>query len=375
MVRAPSPLGKPTATVAAPVAATPPVPLVQTPASVQSAVAANAVLPPATLNQPGSRWVAVAWSELPGWGADTLDGAWSAWMRSCQRAAAPWLAVCAQARSLASAPDAERRAWMERRLRPYRVESLQGEARGLLTAYFEPVFEASRSRSAAFSVPLYQPPAQLGAGQIWYSRKEIDTLAQPQAALQGRVIAYMADPLDALALQIQGSGRMQIRQGDGSMRQSRLAYAGTNGQPYQSVGKWLSDQGLASDTSWPGIKDWAARNPARVQELVWSNPRVVFFREEALPGDDSGPRGAQGVPLTAGRSIAVDPASIPYGTPVWISSVGTQTTLQKLVVAQDTGSAISGAVRVDYFAGTGAAAGDVAGRLKQPLNIWAMWPQ
>jgi membrane-bound lytic murein transglycosylase A len=185
----------------------------------------------------------------------------------------------------------------------------------------------------------------------------------------------MADPLDALALQIQGSGHMQIRQSDGSVRQSRLAFAGSNGQPYQSVGKWLSEQGLITDTSWPGIKAWAARNPTRVQELVWSNPRVVFFKEEALPGDDSGPRGAQGVALTAGRSIAVDPASIPYGTPVWIRSVGTQITLQKLVVAQDTGSAITGAVRADYFVGTGPTAGDLAGRLKQPLNMWALWPQ
>jgi len=296
-------------------------------------------------------------------------------MRSCQRAAAPWVAVCAEAKTLASAPDADKRAWMERRLQPYRIESAQGEVRGLLTAYFEPVFEASRSRSAAYSVPLYQPPAQLSPGQTWYSRKDMDTLAQAQTALQGRVIAYMADPLDALALQIQGSGHMQIRQSDGSVRQSRLAFAGSNGQPYQSVGKWLSEQGLITDTSWPGIKAWAARNPTRVQELVWSNPRVVFFKEEALPGDDSGPRGAQGVALTAGRSIAVDPASIPYGTPVWIRSVGTQITLQKLVVAQDTGSAITGAVRADYFVGTGPTAGDLAGRLKQPLNMWALWPQ
>ena len=141
------------------------------------------------------------------------------------------------------------------------------------------------------------------------------------------------------------------------------------------MGKWLSEQGLLADTSWPGIKAWAARNPARVNDLLWSNPRVVFFKEEALPGDDSGPRGAQGVPLTAGRSIAVDPTSIPYGTPVWISSSGAQTTLQKLVVAQDTGSAITGAVRADYFVGTGAAAGELAGRLKQPLQMWVLWPQ
>lgn len=104
---------------------------------------------------------------------------------------------------------------------------------------------------------------------------------------------------------------------------------------------------------------------------------MVFFREEALSNidADAGPRGAQGVALSAGRSIAVDPGSIPYGTPVWISSVGPQTQLQQLVIAQDTGSAITGAVRADYFAGSGAQAGDLAGRLKQPLQMWVLWPR
>lgn len=322
-----------------------------------------------------SQWVPVPWSELPGWSADNLAGAWSAWMASCQRAVAPWTEVCSEARTVATGSDGDKRAWMQRRLQPYRVESLQGVSLGLLTAYFEPVFEASRNRSVEYAVPLYQPPAKLNRGQTWYSRKEIDTLPQAQAALQGRVIAYMADPLDAMALHIQGSGRMDIRQADGTLRQSRLAYAANNGHPYQSVGTWLIEQGLSKDTSWPGIKAWAARNPSRVNELLWRNPRVVFFQEEALTSDDAGPRGAQGVPLTAGRSIAVDPNSIPYGTPVWISSSGAQTSLQKLVVAQDTGSAITGTVRADYFAGTGPAAGELAGRLKQPLQMWVLWPQ
>ena len=296
-------------------------------------------------------------------------------MASCRRAAAAWTVVCTDAQGLGAGSDTEKRAWMQRRLQPYRVESLQGEPTGLLTAYFEPVFEASRSRSVEYAVPLYQPPAKLAKGQAWYSRKEIDTLPQAQAALQGRVIAYMADPLDAMALHIQGSGRMEIRQADGSMRQSRLAYAANNGHPYQSLGTWLIEQGLTKDTTWPGIKAWAARNPARVNELLWRNPRVIFFQEETVTIEDLGPRGAQGVPLTAGRSIAVDPASIPYGTPVWISSSGAQTSLQKLVVAQDTGSAITGAVRADYFVGAGPAAGELAGRLKQPLQMWVLWPQ
>ena len=132
---------------------------------------------------------------------------------------------------------------------------------------------------------------------------------------------------------------------------AKQAYAGTNDQPYQSVGRWLLDQGAVRDASWPGIKAWLAQNPQRTQALLWSNPRVVFFREEPLTGLDAafGPRGAQGVPLTPGRSIAVDPQSIPYGTPVWLASNGPQTSLNRLVMAQDTGSAIVGAVRADWF--------------------------
>jgi membrane-bound lytic murein transglycosylase A len=178
-------------------------------------------------------------------------------------------------------------------------------------------------------------------------------------------------------LQIQGSGRLQLREPDGQQRTVRLAYAATNDQPYGSVGRWLLDQQLLRDASWPSIRNWVALNPQRVNEMLWSNPRTVFFREEPLSEFDAafGPRGAQGVPLTPGRSIAVDPGSIPYGTPVWLASGGPLLNLQRLVLAQDTGSAIVGAVRADYFVGWGTQAGDIAGRVKQPLQLWALWPK
>ena len=161
------------------------------------------------------------------------------------------------------------------------------------------------------------------------------------------------------------------------MNTVRLAFAGSNDQPYRSVGGWLLQQGALRDASWPGIKAWAQRNPQRVQEMLWANPRFVFFREELLSEFDAafGPRGAQGVPLTPGRSIAVDRESIPYGTPVWLASPGPTLALQRLVLAQDTGSAIVGAVRADYFVGWGDAAGELAGRLKQPLQLWVLWPR
>ncbi len=266
---------------------------------------------------------------------------------------------------------------MYARLQPYRIETAQGDATGLLTGYFEPTLEATRQPASGFSVPVYQLPKGLASRKPWFTRQEMDTLPEAQAALQGKAIVYLADPVDALVLQIQGSGRVRVTQADGSQRWIRLAYAGTNDQPYRSVGRWLLDQGLVKDASWPGIKAWLAQNPQRLQELLWANPRVVFFKEEVLTELDAafGPRGAQGVALTPGRSIAIDPGSVPYGAPVWLSSTGNQINLQKLVIAQDTGTAIIGAVRADYFAGWGSEAADLAGRLRQPLQMWILWPK
>jgi membrane-bound lytic murein transglycosylase A len=319
----------------------------------------------------------VPWSDLPGFADDNLFEAWNAWIKSCEKPVAPLAALCSEVRRLSIADGQAQRDWMQSRLQPYRVETPQGEATGLLTGYFEPQLEASRVPTATFTVPLYQVPLTLAQRKPWFTRQEIDTLPQAQAALQGRAIAYLADPIDALILQIQGSGRLKLTQPDGSQRWVRLAYAGNNDQPYRSVGRWLLDQGLIRDASWPGIKAWLAQNPQRRQELLWSNPRVVFFKEEPLSELDSafGPKGAQGVALTPGRSIAVDPGSVPYGTPVWLSSGGAQSTLNRLVMAQDTGSAITGAVRADYFAGWGPEAAELAGRLRQPLQLWVFWPK
>lgn len=326
------------------------------------------------VQQARSRWTPVAWSELPGWEKDKLDEAWTAWLRSCEKPPAPLAALCGEVHRLGDQDDVARRAWMERRLQPYRVENLRGEAGGLLTGYYEPVVEASRVPDERFKVPLHRPPANLK--RPWYTRQEMDTLPAAQAALRGREIAWLADPVAALNLQIQGSGRLLVTEPDGSRRTVRVGYAGTNDQPYRSVGLWLRERGEVTDASWPSIRQWVAANPRRVQEMLWANPRVTFFQEQSVSGDDSvGPRGAQGVPLTAGRSIAVDPQSIPYGAPVWLASPGPLLSLQRLVMAQDTGSAIVGAVRADYFVGTGDQASAIAGRLKQPLRLWVLWPK
>ncbi len=335
-----------------------------------------APLPPAIL-QGKSRWQPVRWGELPGFADDMLHEAWNAWLKSCERPGPAFARLCPEVRRLSIGSPEQQRAWMMQRLQPYRVESLQGPTDGLLTGYYEPMLEASRVATATNSVPLYRPPGNLASRRPWYTRQEIDTLPEARAALRGREIAWVADPVDALVLQIQGSGRVRITEPDGSRRLVRLAFAATNEQPYRSVGNWLLQQGAIRDASWPGIKAWVAQNPQRVNEMLWSNPRTVFFREEPLSDMDAafGPRGAQGVPLTPGRSIAVDKDSIPYGTPVWLASSGPAVNLQRLVLAQDTGGAIVGAVRADYFAGWGPEAGEVAGRLKQPLRLWVLWPK
>ncbi|MBU6465546.1 MAG: MltA domain-containing protein [Burkholderiales bacterium] len=320
---------------------------------------------PAPLAQPRSHWVPVHWGALPGFSDDALYEAWNAWIKSCERPAPVFAPLCSEVRQLSIASPEEQRAWMVARLQPYRVEAPGGGGEGLLTGYFEPEYDAARVPGNGFSVPLYAPPADLGRRRPWYSRQEIDTLPQAQAALAGRAIAWLRDPIEAMVLHIQGSGRLNLLEPDGTRHLVRVAYAGTNDLPYRSIGRWLLDQGLVRDATWPGIRAWMAQNPQRVNELLWANPRYVFFREEPMDALDAafGPRGAQGVPLTPGRSIAVDKASIPYGTPVWLASPGPLVPLSRLVLAQDTGSAIVGAVRADFFLGWGAQAGDTAGRL------------
>jgi len=363
-------------------------------------------LPPPR-EQANSRWVAVRWQELPGGKAPSPGGTgpsvlqvadaefWPVWVRNCERPPAAFKPLCPEIKRLSTASVEDRTRWVLSHFQPYRVEPLvgqsqsQGQGQGLLTAYYEPVLAARRLPGEGFSVPLYQLPSpssssspftpHFTAQSPWFTRQQIETLPEAKAALRGREIAYLADPVQALVLHIQGSAQLQITEPDGHLQTVRLAFAGTNGQPYQSIGRWLLDQGLIQDASWPGIRQWLTKNPQRSQELFWKNPRYVFFKERKLPTPQpeagyGGPIGAQGLPLTAGRSIAVDPRSIPYGTPAWLVSKGPAVNLQKWVFAQDTGSAIQGAVRADYFAGSGDLAGELAGRLKQPLALWVLWP-
>jgi membrane-bound lytic murein transglycosylase A len=352
-------------------------PAVAAPSSPPAAVAAAPIV-----LRPQSRWVGARWSDLPGWEQDRSAELWPALLRGCERPVAGWAALCGQARSAAAAPgwnDDAARGWLQQRLQPYRVETLDGVADGLVTGYYEPLVDATRTPRGNFRVALYAPPADLATRKPYWTRQQIDTLPAAQAALRGRELAFVADPLDALLLQIQGSGRLRVTENDGSAKLVRVAYAADNDQPYTSVGRWLVGQGelKLEQVSWPGIKAWAKLNPKRVNELLWSNARVVFFREEPLPDPQLGPRGGQAVPLTPGRSIAVDVQGIPYGTPVWLDTTEplSSTPLRRAVMTQDTGKAITGAVRADYFWGWGEQAEAQAGRMKQALRMWVLLPK
>jgi len=187
------------------------------------------------------------------------------------------------------------------------------------------------------------------------------------------------DPVDNFFLQVQGSGRVLLKDGPDAGTTIRVAYADHNGQPYASIGRWLIDKGelRANEASMQNIRAWAQRNPARVQEMLNANPAVVFFREEAVVDPELGPKGAYGIALAAHRSIAVDTSFVPLGTPVYLATTwpASDRPLQRLVFAQDTGAAIKGAARADFYWGFGDEAGAQAGRMKQRGQMWVLWPK
>ena len=321
------------------------------------------------------RWLVADWNDLPGWGSDDLLAAWPALLAGCQRPAPGWAEFCARA-ALASPGDSmEAALLLMKHLRPWRLAADSGDATGLLTGYFEPQLAASRQRQGAFQWPVHALPADPALRRL--PRRDIDT--HPRfAALE---LAYLDDPFALLQLQVQGSGRLVLRDGGGSERISRVAFAGHNDQPFQSVVRALLDRGEVADATPRTLSDWARRNPAKVREALAVNPRTVFFREEPLADAAQGPRGAQGVPLKPGRSVAIDRAYIALGTPLWLDSTepwapgSAPKPLRRLVLAQDTGGAIQGAVRADLFWGWGEEAGLQAGRTRQALRMWALLPQ
>jgi membrane-bound lytic murein transglycosylase A len=328
--------------------------------------------PPFTANVAQKPLGGGGWGELPGVPQDSLNEAWNAWIKNCERPSTVFANLCGEVRRLsmprrrAAQLDDEHAAALSHR-RPRRPRR---HADRLLRAAVTPAASQGRLQRAALQVP--QGTAKR---KPWFTRQQIDTLPEAQAALAGRAIAWLRDPVDMLVLHIQGSGRLMLTEADGRQRMIRVAYAGTNDQPYKSVGRWLLDQNLVRDATWPGISAWIAPTP-RVNEMLWSNPRYVFFREEALNDFDAqfGPKGAQGVALTPGRSIAVDRNSIPYGTPVWLST-RPYGLAQPPGVGAGYGQRHSGRRARRLFHGLGAEAGDVAGASSSRCKLWACGPR
>ena len=350
---------------------------------------------------------AVSFEAISGWREDKLSEAWGAFRASCQalRTRTGWQEACALAAEL-GAPDSSQvresqvREFFEHHFTPYRVANPDGSTQGMVTGYYEPLLRGSRVKRAPYLYALYAPPGDLLTidlsainpelknlrlrGRIegqrvvpYWSRGEIERGVAPVA---GREIVWVNDAVELFFLQIQGSGRVQLDNGE----MMRVGYADQNGHPYQSVGRYLIDKGelKLEQASMQGIKAWGRANPGKLEEALNHNASYVFFRElPARPGGSSfasdGPLGALGVPLTDGRSIAIDPRVIPLGAPVFLATTqpNSGTPLARLMMAQDTGGAIRGAVRADFFWGFGAEAGNLAGRMRQQGQMWVLLPK
>jgi membrane-bound lytic murein transglycosylase A len=344
----------------------------------------------------------VGFEDLPGWRDDALDGVLDALRASCQalRWRTEWQSACAAASQADTGNANALRRYFEANFVPYRVANPDGATQGMITGYYEPLLRGSREKRGAYRYPLYAPPDDLLVidlasvnpdlknmrlrGRLdgrrvvpYYSRADIESGLAPVA---GKEIAWVDDAIEAFFLQIQGSGRIRLENGD----MLRVGYADQNGHPYHSVGRYLVDRGelKVNEASMEGIKAWARDHPLRVDEMLNANPSYVFFRE--LPVHSSGrdpamdgPLGALGVPLTPRRSIAVDPRYTPLGAPVYLATTlpNSDAPLARLMFAQDTGGAIRSPVRADFFWGFGAEAGALAGRMRQQGKMWVLLPQ
>jgi membrane-bound lytic murein transglycosylase A len=333
---------------------------------------------------PQARYEPADFASLPGWSQAPFASSLRAFLAVCNRpqnqVPRALLPVCDEARQLPTGDDAAARAYFERGFTAYAIVAPDSGAEGQI------------ARNARYSQPVYGLPEDLVvvdlAGQYpelrgmrlrgklngrrlepYFSRGEIaarnETFAAP-------VIAWVADRVEFFFLQIQGSGQIQLESGE----RMRVGFAEQNGHPYRSLGRHLVERGemTLDQASMQNIKTWAAANPQRLQEALNHNASYVFFRELPVAG---GPIGALGVPLEAGYSIAVDPRYVPLGAPVFLATTYplSPQPLERLVVAQDTGGAIRGAVRADYFWGSGAEAGSLAGRMRQPGRLWLLWPR
>jgi membrane-bound lytic murein transglycosylase A len=371
----------------------PPQPAQPTPPAVVPPPVGPVALPkpePAPLMTPST------FGALPGWQQDDLREAWPAFIASCKALVRKddWKAPCSAAAGVPPGDGAAIRLFFESYFVPNQVRAADGDDTGLITGYYEPMLQGARKRGGAFQTPLYRVPDDLltvDLGSVYPELKNMrlrgrlvgkkvipyNTRAEiDRAELNGKELLWVDDPVEAFFLEVQGSGRVRLADTGETVR---LAYAEQNGHPYKAIGRWLVEKGelTVPQASAQGIKAWIAANPARRQELFNANPSYIFFKEERLPDPSVGPKGALGVPLTPARSVAIDPQFLPLGAPVFLATTraGSDVPMQRLMMGQDTGGAIRGAVRADFFYGFGKDAAENAGLMKQRGQIWVLLPK
>lgn len=347
-----------------------------------------------------TRYLQTPFAAVPGWQSAALAPGVRAFAAGC-----PWIAAahplrraCDAALAVPANDERAARRFVEATFTAWAVVPADGAGGGMITGYYEPILRGGRTRDERFRYPLYGVPDDLVAvdldstnpelkglrlrGRIegnrlipYWTRAEIEKSSQFRAP----VLAWVEDPVELLFLQIQGSGWIDLAPGE----RLHLGYADQNGHPYRSIGRFLVERRemTLDQASMQGIKAWAAANPRKLREALDFNPSYVFFRElppaEATPGSAEGPIGALGAPLTAGYSLAVDSRSVPLGAPVFLSTTMPLSAepLLRLMAAQDTGGAIRGAARADFYWGTGNEAGALAGRMRQQGRMWILWPR
>ena len=326
--------------------------------------------------------VATDFDSLPGWNSDRLSEALPALLGTCAAfakwpdekpvgklagQAADWRPACSAAMAVPAGDNTGTAIFLKTYFQPYAALDRTTD-QGLFTSYYETEVDGARKPGGGFQVPLYRAPDPA----VTFTRAEIDA-----GALRGKGLEFMwlKDPVDVFDLQIQGSGLVKLP--DGTL--TRVGYAGNNGQTFVPVARLMLNEGVLpkDQGSMQGMRAWLKAHPVEAKTWMQKNPRYIFFRElDTSAGVPTGPAGAMGVTLTPTRSMAVDPAFMPLGVPVWLDTHAPDgTPLQRLMVAQDVGSAIKGPIRGDLFWGTGAPALEFAGRMKSSGRYYVLLPK
>lgn len=325
------------------------------------AAASLAGLLTATSAQADLSYKVLSFQDLEGWEKDDHASALQVFLNTCMDMdQVDYAALCAVAETIENP-----RAFFELFFRPVLIEEAGKEA--LFTGYFEPELDGSLTPSARYRFPVYAKPRE-AKGQ-WLTREQIETGETMKG--RGLEIAWVDDPVELFFLQIQGSGRIRLPSG----AHLRVGYGGNNGHKYRSIGQELIRRGIykSHQVSAQVIQNWVRRNPIDGTALLRHNPSYVFFRKVTRVSPEKGPLGAMNRSITALRSVAVDPKYTPLGAPVWVEKDG-EGPMRRLMIAQDTGSAIKGAQRADIFFGTGDTAGKAAGRLRDPGRMYVLMP-